>query len=237
MIWIGTSGYNYPEWRGSFYPTGFSQTKMLSYYGAQFPTVEINYTFKQMPSDKALSGWANGTPGAFRLALKAPERITHFNRLRNCAEIVADFGQRVQGLGDKLGPILFQLPPNFKKDLPLLEDFCAGLPAGLRATFEFRHASWFDEGVFDCLRAHDLALCIADSEKLTTPGIATARYAYFRLRDEGYTPADIATWAGRVREVAGSVQDVFVYFKHEATGKGPELARAMMAQVGGVQHS
>jgi uncharacterized protein YecE (DUF72 family) len=178
-IWVGTSGYNYPEWRGSFYPEKFPSTKMLRYYAERFATVEINYTFYRMPNEKILAGWNRETPDHFKLTLKAPKRITHDSRLRDCQQALDRFLQVAGTLGPKLGAILFQLPPYFKKDLAVLDGFLAMLPANLCATFEFRHASWLDEEVYARLKAQNLALCIADSEKASTPLQMTADYAYF----------------------------------------------------------
>jgi uncharacterized protein YecE (DUF72 family) len=230
--WIGTSGYNYPEWKGSFYPGDLSPSKMLPYYAARFPTVEINYTFYRMPNEKIVSGWAKQTPTPYRLTLKAPRRITHDSRLKNCGELVEAFCRVAGTLGDKLGALLFQLPPNLKKDLPLLEAFFETLPPRVCGAFEFRHASWFDEAVFAALRRRNLALCVSDSEKLSAPVQLTADYGYFRLRDEGYTPDDIARWAETIAREAAGCRDVFVYFKHEEEGKGPEFARLLMDRLG-----
>ncbi len=231
MVWIGTSGYNYPEWKGNFYPSDLPAAKMLPYYAARFPTVEINYTFYRMPNEKLVSGWAAQTPSPFKLTLKAPRRITHDNRLRTSGELVEGFCQVAATLGDKLGVLLFQLPPNLKKDLPLFEQFLAILPPKVRGAFEFRNASWLDEEIYDRLRQRNLALCVADSEKMSTPVRMTADYGYFRLRDEGYTPADIERWADTIAREAEQ-RDVFVYFKHEEQGKGPELARLLVDRLG-----
>jgi uncharacterized protein YecE (DUF72 family) len=232
MIWVGTSGYNYPEWKGSFYPSDLPTAKMLPYYAARFPTVEINYTFYRMPNEKLVSGWAAQTPSPYKLTLKAPRRITHDSRLRNCGDLVAGFCGVAGTLGDKLGALLFQLPPNFKKDLAVFDAFLEDLPPRVCAAFEFRHPSWLDDEVRDRLAARDLALCIADSEKLSTPVNVTAGYAYFRLRDEGYTPDDIARWADTIARETAPCRDVFVYFKHEEEGKGPEFARLLMQKLG-----
>jgi uncharacterized protein YecE (DUF72 family) len=231
-IWVGTSGYNYPEWRGSFYPEKFSTTRMLPYYAERFDTVEINFTFYRMPNEKILAGWNQETPDRFKLTLKAPKRITHDSRLRNCEEPLKRFLDVAQTLGPKLGAILFQLPPYFKKDLAVLDGFLAMLPPDLCATFEFRHASWLDEEVYARLKAKNLALCIADSEKASTPLQMTADYAYFRLRDEGYQPSDITTWAQTIREHTASAREVFVYFKHEEQGVGPEFANRLLSALG-----
>ena len=232
MIWVGTSGYNYPEWKGTFYPPDLAAAKFLAYYAERFPTVEINYTFYRAPTEKILEGWSAATPDRFKLTLKAPRRITHDARLRDCGDKVRQFLETSAVLGPKLGVLLFQLPPNLKVDLPLFDAFLETFPPRVRAAFEFRHASWFSPEVFDRLRARDLALCIADSEKLSTPVEMTASYAYFRLRDEGYTPPDIERWAGVVGQCAEGREDVFVYFKHEESGKGPEFGQALMAHLG-----
>ena len=232
MVWIGTSGYNYPEWKGSFYPRDLPAAKMLPYYAERFPTVEINYTFYRMPSEKLVAGWAGQTPSPYRLTLKAPRRITHDSRLKNCGELVAAFCGVAATLGDKLGALLFQLPPSAKKDLPLFDAFLAELPPKAPAAFEFRHQSWLDDEVFERLGRRGLALCVADSERMSTPVRLTADYAYFRLRDEGYTPDDIARWAEVIGRAAASCREVFVYFKHEEQGKGPELARLLMDRLG-----
>src|SRR6476646_4497144 len=231
MIWIGTSGYNYPEWKGSFYPETMPAAKMLPYYAERFPTVEINYTFYRMPTEKLVAGWAEQTPAPYKLTLKAPRRITHDKRLRDTGDDVKFFCDVAATLGDKLGTLLFQLPPFLKKDLTLLDGFLAGLP-DVRAAFEFRNASWFDEEVFARLAGRNLAVCIADSEKLSTPVRVTADYAYFRLRDEGYQPDDIKRWAGTIAAETVQCRDVYVYFKHEEEGKGPEFAKLLMEQLG-----
>lgn len=227
-IWVGTSGYNYPEWKGSFYPQKLPVAKMLPYYAERLSTVEINYTYYRMPNAKILEGWNRATPERFKLTLKAPKRITHEARLRDCAEHVRYFTETAAQLGPKLGALLFQLPPTLKKDLALLDAFLETLPAGVCAAFEFRHGSWLTEEVYARLQAKNLALCVADSETMATPVTITADYAYFRLRDEGYTPEDIARWAHTIREKTSACGEVFIYFKHEEEGKGPEFARLFL---------
>jgi uncharacterized protein YecE (DUF72 family) len=227
-IWVGTSGYNYPEWKGSFYPAKFPAAKMLRYYAERLATVEINYTFYRTPNEKILAGWNAETPQEFKLTLKAPKRITHIARLKDCAELLQYFLKTAATLGPKLGAILFQLPPYFRKDLGILDEFLPRLPPGTCAAFEFRHASWMDAEVFARLKARDLALCVADSEKFSTPVEITASYAYFRLRDEGYTPEDLKRWAGLIRDRTTACREVFVYFKHEEAGKGPQFARILL---------
>ena len=232
MILVGTSGYNYPEWKGSFYPADLAAAKMLPYYAARFPTVEINYTFYRMPTEKILSGWAQQTPPEFRFTLKAPRRITHDAKLVGCEELTEGFCRVAATLGPKLGALLFQLPPSLKKDLSRLDRFLASLPPKAPAAFEFRHASWFDEDVFGRLRQHGNALCVADSEKLTTPLEVTADYGYFRLRDEGYQPKDIEAWGRKIAGLESRCKEIFVYFKHEEEGKGAAFARDLMTQLG-----
>ena len=228
MIWVGTSGYNYPEWKGSFYPEKMPAAKMLPYYAERFPTVEINYTFYRAPTAKILQGWDAATPALFKLTLKAPRRITHDARLRDCADSVQRFLETSSVLGPKLGVLLFQLPPYLKKDIAALDAFLEMLAPGVCAAFEFRHASWLDAEVYARLRARNLALCVADSEKLSTPVEVTADYGYFRLRDQGYSPEDIERWATVILEKTSVCRDVYVYFKHEESGKGPEFGRLLL---------
>jgi uncharacterized protein YecE (DUF72 family) len=228
---IGTSGYNYPEWRGSFYPEKFPSSKMLAFYAERFTTVEVNYTFYRMPTPPLLEGWAKGTPDAFTFTLKAPRRITHDSKLQRCEELTHVFCKTAAGLGSKLGVLLFQLPPTFKRNDDVLGAFVDLLPEGTRAAFEFRHESWHDPAVFECLRRRNLALCIADSEKMSTPVETTADYAYFRLRDEGYQDADIARWASTISALNGPRQ-AYIYFKHEEEGKGPLFAAALGRHLG-----
>jgi uncharacterized protein YecE (DUF72 family) len=166
-------------------------------------------------------------PADFKFTLKAPKRITHDRRLRDVGEPVRGFCDAAAELGPRLGALLFQLAPNFKKDLAVFDDFLAGLPPRLGAAFEFRHDSWLADDVYERLRARNLALCIADSETRTTPVLATADYAYLRLRDEGYTDQHIAEWAGKIRELSSGCREIYVYFKHEEEGKGPEFGRML----------
>jgi len=230
-VHVGTSGYNYPEWRGTFYPEKLATGRMLAFYAARFPTVEINYTFYRMPTEKLLAGWAQATPDGFTFTLKAPRRITHDARLQRCEDAVQAFCRTARTLGPRLAALLFQLPPSMKRDAAVLRSFIELIPEGLRAAFEFRHPSWFDAGVYDALRSRNLALCVADSEKLSTPVETTADFGYFRLRDEGYQQQDIERWAGTIRALA-TVRDAFVYFKHEEQGLGPEFAQRLMRVLG-----
>ena len=226
-VWIGTSGYNYPEWRGSFYPEKLPTTKMLAYYAERFSTVEINYSFYRMPNAKTIAGWDAATPERFIFVLKAPKRITHDARLKDVDEPLRYFVDTAQTLGPKLGPLLFQLPPNFKKEPGRLTDLLVQLPPGLRCAFEFRHDSWFSDDVYDLLRSRNTALCIADNEKGTTPLVATADFGYFRLRDQSYADRELEGWSQTIRRLGAGWRDSFIYFKHEESGTGPALAQRL----------
>jgi uncharacterized protein YecE (DUF72 family) len=223
VIHVGTSGYNYPEWRGTFYPVALPASGMLAYYAERFTAVEINYTFYRMPTARGLAGWAAATPPGFVFVLKAPRRITHDRRLRDIDEPLRYFHDTAATLGAKLGPLFFQLPPTFRKDTHRLADLLARLPPGQPRALEFRHHSWFDDDVYDLLRRWNAALCVADTARGTTPLVATADFGYLRLRDADYTDAELAEWADRAREPGW--RDAYVFFKHEESGAGPALAR------------
>jgi uncharacterized protein YecE (DUF72 family) len=225
-VLAGTSGFSYKEWKGSFYPEDLPAGEMLSYYAARLPAVEINNTFYRMPKPALLEGWASQVSPEFRFVLKASQRITHRKRLKEAGEEVAYFFKTAATLGDRLGPALFQLPPNLKKDLPRLEAFLGVLPEGARAAFEFRHASWFEEDVFAALRARGAALCVAEDEELATPLVATAGWGYLRLRRQDYDDAAVAAWAEKLRSQAW--RDAYVFFKHEEAGAGPKLALKLL---------
>jgi len=218
----GTSGFSYKEWKGSFYPEDLPAARMLAYYSERLPAVEINNTFYRMPKPALLEGWSAEVPPEFRFVLKASQRITHFKRLKEAGDDVAYFFGVAATLGERLGPALFQLPPNLKKDLPRLEAFLGTLPPGAKAAFEFRHASWFEDDVFAALRSRGAALCLAEDEELATPVVATADWGYLRLRRQDYGDADVAAWAARVREQPWT--EAYVFFKHEDAGSGPRLA-------------
>lgn len=226
MVYVGTSGYNYPEWRGTFYPEKLPAKAMFAFYAERFRTVEINATFYRMPTPRLAAGWLEQAPAGFRYALKAPRQITHIKRLKDSAGALAYFCESARVLGAHLGPLLFQLPPSFRADLPRLTAFLDLLPTDLRAAFEFRHESWLSEAVYGVLRERGVALCIADFGDKTTPVLATSTYGYLRLRDEGYTPADLERWALEVVTHSATWTDVYVFFKHEKAGKGPEFAQA-----------
>jgi uncharacterized protein YecE (DUF72 family) len=230
QYWVGTSGYNYQEWKGAFYPEDLSEKRMLGYYAERFPTVEINYTFYRMPTARILSNWARETPDKFLFTLKAPRRITHEQRLRSIEDTLASFCEIAETLGPKLGPILFQLPPFLKKDVELLEVFLHDLPTGLRATIEFRHASWHAPETYKILERFGVALCIADTDEHTTPFEVTAPFGYLRLRRAEYDEAALTQWIERIDRVCWD--DAFVYFKHEDEARGPRYAEELTRLVG-----
>ncbi len=220
----GTSGYSYKEWKGSFYPEDLPAKDMLSYYSTRLPAVEINNTFYRLPRESVLEGWAEGTEKGFQFAIKASRRITHFRRLRDVEELLQYLLDTVQVLGDKLGPLLFQLPPNFKRDDEALGGFLELLPPRCRAAFEFRHHSWFDEEVYRLLSGHGRAALVAsDRGGAEEPAVvATASFGYLRLRRTDYGKADLERWVARVR--AQPWNEALVFFKHEETAGGPQLA-------------
>jgi uncharacterized protein YecE (DUF72 family) len=226
-LWAGASGYAFKEWQGTFYPEKIAADAMLAWYGQRLPTVEINNTFYQMPRPAVLEKWAHATPAAFRFAIKASRRITHDARLK--ADAASDSVQylyrTLQALGDKRGPVLFQLPPFLKKDVPRLAEFLAVLPEGHRAAFEFRHESWFDDAVYDALKLAGASLCFSEREDQAPPPLVeTAPWGYVRLRLERYSDADIAQWADRLAATAW--QETYVYFMHEPTA--PAYADALL---------
>jgi uncharacterized protein YecE (DUF72 family) len=227
----GASGYSYKEWKGSFYPPDIKPDGMLAYYSERLPTVEINNTFYQMPKGPVLENWGKSTPGHFRFAIKAPRRITHVARIKAdaAADSVAFLYRVLAALGGKRGPVLFQLPPFMKKDLPRLDEFLRLLPEGHAAAFEFRNDSWFDDDVFDALRRAGAALCLSEREDNEPPPLVeTAAWGYVRLRLENYSERELKQWADRL--CATQWRDIHVYFMHEPTAPG--YARALMSSAG-----
>lgn len=226
-LYVGTSGYSYKEWKGSFYPERMPADQMLHFYSEQFHAVEINNTFHRMPKASVLEAWAAAVPPDFRFVLKASQGITHMHRLKNAEDSVAYLLSVAGTLKMRLGPLLFQLPPDLKKDIPRLRDFLTLLPKGCRAAFEFRHQSWFDQEVFDLLREHQAALCIAEAENdLEVPFVSTGDWGYLRLRRPDYNDADLKAWAKKLRTQGWD--DAFVFFKHEDEAKGPKLAKRFL---------
>lgn len=228
---VGTSGYQYKEWRGSFYPAKFSEKDMLKYDAERFSTVEINNTHYRMPTVEGLESWASQVPKTFQLVLKAPQTITHFKRLRGVEEEMDYFQKTAAVLKGRLGPLLFQLPPNFKKDLPRLESFLKLLGKRTRVAFEFRHESWFDDEVFACLRAKSCALCLADTDALPNPPlVSTADWGYIRLRRAKYSDKQLKDWIKRLKSQAWN--EAYVFFKHEDSGTGPKFAARFLELAG-----
>ena len=226
-FFIGTSGYSYKEWKETFYPVDLPQKEMLRFYSEFFRTVEINNTFYRMPQATVLKKWAAAVPSHFRFAIKAPQRITHFKRFKDAKNDVAYLFKTIRVLGEHLGPVLFQTPPNFTKDSERLRTFLGSLPPESKAAFEFRHASWFAEDIFCSLRDHGAALCIAQSEKTPDPPqVATTDWGYLRLRRPDYVDADLARWVEWIKRQPWS--EVFTFFKHEDEGKAPEFAQKLI---------
>jgi len=227
QLLAGTSGFSYKEWLGKFYPEKHPAEEMLRYYAGHFSTVEINNTFYRMPAEAMLARWAEEVPEQFAFTLKAPRRITHELRLKECESHVAEFLRRAQALGAKLGPVLFQLPPFLKKDLPRLRDFLALLPAGRPAAFEFRNDSWQDDEVYETLRARGAMLCYTDTDEGDSPPVvATAASGYLRLRRTHYDDAELGEWAGRI--AALGLDRAYVYFMHEDDALGTVFARKLL---------
>jgi uncharacterized protein YecE (DUF72 family) len=236
-LYAGTSGWAYPTWKPQFYPAGTPAKRFLEFYATQLTSVEVNYTFRALPTAKMLEGWLAATPANFRFSFKAPQRITHFKRLRDCENDVAQFVGSLEPIrqADKLGLLLFQLPPNFKADPEIVSGFLAA-PAlqgkdAPRIAFEFRHESWFTDETYAVLRQHDAALCIAESNDLLTPEVHTASgYTCYRLRrDGGYSAVELDAFVKRFTALAEQ-RDVYVYFKHEDEPTGALNATAFLAR-------
>ena len=230
-LYTGTSGFAYKEWKGAFYPEDLKSDDMLRYYAGRLSAVEINNTFYRMPKESVLEQWASQVPASFRFVLKASRQITHIKRLKEVDEAVNFLFSKAVTLGPRLGPVLFQLPPNLKKDLPRLEAFLAAVPEEHRVAVDFRNESWFDDDVFDALRAGGAALCIEEGDELAAPRVATAPWGYLRLRKVQYDDAAVAAWIEWVK--AQAWEEAFVFFKHEDAATGPRLARAFAEQFGG----
>jgi uncharacterized protein YecE (DUF72 family) len=227
-IYIGTSGYSYKEWKGSFYPQKISPKEMLGFYSQHFTTCELNGTFYKMPSATDAESWASQVPDSFRFVMKAPQTITHRKRLRNVEDDTKHFVQVASHLGAKAGPLLFQLPPNMKKDVERLDTFLSIIDDKTRVALEFRHESWLDEEVFTLLRKHGCALCVADAEDLPAAELTPlTSWGYLRLRREAYTDAELRKWLKKLNDQGW--KEAFVFFRHEDLGLGPELASRLIA--------
>lgn len=235
-IYLGCSGWSYPSWRPEFYPVKTPAKAFLQYYATRLNSVEVNYTFRQLPSRTTIEGWLAQAGGEFRFTFKAPQRVTHLKRLKDCEEPLSLFYSALSPVVEagRMGLILFQLPPNFKADAARLEDFLQlASPvsgAGLRIAFEFRHSSWFTEAVYNLLRRHNSALCLAESDELQTPEAATAAFSCYRLRKSDYSPDDLNRIEERLRRSAMR-GDVFAYFKHEETPAGALNAEALLRRL------
>jgi uncharacterized protein YecE (DUF72 family) len=227
-ILAGTSGFAFAEWKGGFYPTDLPGERMLSYYAEHLPTVEINVSFYRTPTDKMLENWRAQTPPEFLFALKAHRRITHQKRLRDVDQDVRLLRDRLSVLGERLGPILFQLPPSFRQDLPLLESFLAGLPPLPYVAIEFRHATWHADATYELLRRYHAALCIAEDESSCEPLVHTAPFGYYRLHRLTYTEAQLRAWAEHLSAAAG-IRPAFCYFTHETGAEAITYARMLMS--------
>ena len=228
---VGTSGFSYKEWKGTFYPEDLPAKEMLKYYASRLPAVEINNTFYRLPQRAMLENWKDQVPAQFRFSLKASQRITHFKRLKDVEDETKYLLETAGALEDRLGVVLFQLPPNMKKDLPRLETFLECLPRTIRATFEFRHPTWLEDDVLQVLSAKNHALCISDTDDLPVTHIdRTADWGYLRLRRVEYSAANLRAWLNRVR--AQNWADAFVFFKHEDEGTGPKLAGQFLKLAG-----
>jgi uncharacterized protein YecE (DUF72 family) len=238
-LFAGTSGFAYPQWKPQFYPAKLPAAKFLEHYAHRLNAVEINYTFRHLPAAKTLESWVTATPAEFVFALKAHMRITHIMRLKNADEALNVFLRAIDPMRSarRLGPVLFQLPPQMKADVELLAAFLEKLPDDLRYAFEFRHASWLVDDVYRLLEKRNISLCVAESEKLEIPEVITANFVYYRLRKPEYTPEDIEAVAGRAQELLGQGKDLFLMFKHEDTPDGALHAEEVLRKVASTAES
>src|SRR5258705_211526 len=230
-LYVGTSGYSYKEWKGTFYAKDLPDKQMLRFYGERFRSVEINNTFYRMPKESVLEAWAAEVPADFKFVLKASQRITHMQRLKDAGDSVSYLLKVAVALKERLGPLLFQLPPFLRNDVPRLRDFMALLPNDPRVAIEFRHESWFNDEVFTLLRERNASLCIAEAEEgVEVPFVSTADWGYLRLRRPDYTDDDLKARIDQIRQQ--SWKDAFIFFKHEDEGKGPQMAKRFLELAG-----
>jgi uncharacterized protein YecE (DUF72 family) len=234
QLYAGTSGWAYPSWKPDFYPAKLAQAKFLQYYATKLNAVEVNFTFRQLLKETTAQKWIEATPAGFRLSIKAHQVITHIKRLKNTQEFIPRFLGTIEPIAraEKLGPLLFQLPPNMKVDANLLAEFLAALPRAVASAFEFRHASWFTDEIFDLLKNGNRALCIAETEERTTPDVVTADFCYYRYRKPSYTGDERRAMVNRIREHLGQGRNVFAYFKHEETPEGAIYAVDVLKEAG-----
>jgi uncharacterized protein YecE (DUF72 family) len=230
---IGTSGWAYPTWKPDFYPEKLAQKKFLNFYASKLNAVEVNYTFRQLVKETTVQNWIAETPEHFRFTIKAHQVLTHIKRLKSAEDFLRRFVGTLEGLerAGRLGPILFQLPPNFKVDPAVLSEFLKCLPRTVRASFEFRNESWFTDDTWNTLRERNIALCVAETDERDTPDVVTADYAYYRYRKPSYTPEERQKMVGRIREHLAAGRDVFAYFKHEDTPEGALYAVEVFREV------
>jgi uncharacterized protein YecE (DUF72 family) len=232
-LFTGTSGWAYPSWKPDFYPAKLAQAKFLPFYATQLNTVEVNFSFRQLLKETTVQKWISETPANFHFGIKAHQVITHIKRLKNTQDFVPRFLTTIEPLAQagKLGPILFQLPPNMKADPAVLEEFLALLPRGISAAFEFRHDSWLTDAIFDLLKKSNRALCVAETEERTTPDVVTADFAYYRYRKPEYTGDERKAMVARLREHLAADRNVFAYFKHEETPQGAKYAVEVLNEI------
>jgi len=233
QLYAGTSGWAYPSWKPDFYPAKLAQAKFLEYYATKLNAVEVNFTFRQLLKDTTAQKWIEATPAGFRLSIKAHQVITHIKRLKGVEDFIPRFLGTIEAIAraEKLGPLLFQLPPNMKVDATLLQEFLTVLPRAVASAFEFRHASWFTDEIFAILKNGNRALCIAETEERTTPDVVTADFCYYRYRKPTYTPEERRAMVDRIREHLGQGRNVFAYFKHEETPEGAISAVKILKEV------
>jgi uncharacterized protein YecE (DUF72 family) len=234
QLYAGTSGWAYPSWKPDFYPAKLPQKNFLQYYATQLNAVEVNFTFRQLVKETTAQKWIAETPAGFRFSVKAHQVITHIKRLKKTEDFIPRFLSTIEPLAQagKLGPVLFQLPPNLKADAQLLEEFLAALPRGVASAFEFRHVSWFTDEIFALLKSCNRALCVAETEQRVTPDVVTAGFCYYRYRKPSYTPEERQTMVNRIQEHRSQGRDVFAYFKHEETPEGALYAADIFKTVG-----
>ena len=233
QLFAGTSGWAYPSWKPDFYPEKLAQKKFLSHYATRLNTVEVNFTFRQLVKETTIQKWMQETPAHFRFGIKAHQVITHIKRLKATEDFVPRFLATIEPLAaaGKLGPVLFQLPPNLKADAALLKDFLTILPRTVPASFEFRHESWFSDVTWDLLRSSNVALCVAETETRDTPDVVTAPFVYYRFRKPSYTGEERTSMINRIRQHMAEGRDVFAYFKHEETPEGALYAVELLDAV------
>lgn len=233
QLFVGTSGWAYPSWKPAFYPDKLAQKKFLGHYATQLNTVEVNFTFRQLVKESTIQNWIEQTPATFRFGVKAHQVITHIKRLKGTEDFVPRFLATIAPLAaaGKLGPVLFQLPPNLKQDLGLLKDFLGILPRTVPAAFEFRHDSWFADSTWDALKSHGIALCVAETEERTTPDVVTGPFVYYRFRKPSYTDEEQRNMVARIGEHMAAGRNVFAYFKHEETPAGALYAVELLRGV------